>query len=62
MCQKIRYATRSEAKQAAREAHKTAGNQRPYHCRHCNCWHLTHYSAAEQRQFERAKRRRRAAA
>ena len=32
------YLTRAIAKKAAKES---TGRPKPYHCPHCNCWHLT---------------------
>lgn len=53
---KVPYASRAHATTAAREfnAHaKQSAHLRPYHCTHCDQWHLT--SMAKQ-QFRRWRR------
>jgi hypothetical protein len=59
MCQKIRYASRAEAKAEGRRMSRYGGKPRPYVCPDSECggaWHLTSsYTARDSRRIGRKK-------
>lgn len=62
MCNKMRFASRGEAKAQAREIKRSGrGDSRPYLCRECagDVWHLTQsYTARDSRRLDRENGRR----
>lgn len=61
MCQKMRFASRGEAKAWARDVKRAGrGDSRPYVCPVCpgDVWHLTTYTGRDSRRVDRRYGRR----
>ncbi len=50
---KAAYLTRREAKACARNGRHQDGSLAPYHCSHCDLWHLGHQRGTARRRRER---------